>query len=55
MTTADPDVHPTPVLRLCLWCVVAVLAEVGLYATEATTPASTGSPTSSSAPRRPSS
>ena len=32
MTTADPAVQPSSTLRVCLWCVVAVLAEVGLYA-----------------------
>ncbi len=32
MTAANPAVQPTPALRVCLWCVVAVLAEVGLYA-----------------------
>ena len=32
MTAMNTSVQPTPALRVCLWCIVAVLAEVGLYA-----------------------
>ncbi len=32
MTTAAAAADRTSALRVCLWCVIAVLAEVGLYA-----------------------